>query len=149
MQAQTKMMPPVLKTGGLAILIVRISDADNAVKRDQIVCPEQDDLLLPVWSGDRHAQRIGETAALIDWDVLAQEMGRAISVRTGRPASLTRLVADVVFAVLCGCGHNIRMILGHLREALCRLIWLLTGLRKINHAAMAASGPFQILRTPA
>lgn len=31
---------------------------------------------------------------------------------------------DAVFAVLCGCGHNIRMILRHLRAGVCRLIWL-------------------------
>ena len=31
---------------------------------------------------------------------------------------------DARFAVLCGCGHNIRMILRHLRAALWQLIWL-------------------------
>ena len=31
---------------------------------------------------------------------------------------------DALFAVLCGCGHNIRMILRHLRISLCQLIWL-------------------------
>ena len=33
---------------------------------------------------------------------------------------------DAIFAVLCGCGHNIRMILRHLRAFLCQLVWLLT-----------------------
>jgi len=33
---------------------------------------------------------------------------------------------DALFAVLCGCGHNIRMILRHLRAFLCQLVWLLT-----------------------
>ena len=31
---------------------------------------------------------------------------------------------DSLFAVLCGCGHNIRMILRHLRVLLCQLIWM-------------------------
>ena len=33
---------------------------------------------------------------------------------------------DALFAVLCGCGHNIRMILRHLRLTICQLIWLRT-----------------------
>jgi hypothetical protein len=53
-------------------------------------------------------------------------------------------VAHVRLAVLCGCGHNIRMILRHLRAILCRLIWLLTRFRQIKDAEMAAVGPFQI-----
>jgi IS5 family transposase len=32
---------------------------------------------------------------------------------------------DALFAVLCGCGHNIRMILRHLRVLLCQFVWLL------------------------
>ncbi len=32
---------------------------------------------------------------------------------------------DALFAVLCGCGHNIRMILRHLRVFLCQLTWLI------------------------
>lgn len=32
---------------------------------------------------------------------------------------------DAIFAVLCGCDHNIRMILRHLREALCQLLSLI------------------------
>lgn len=36
---------------------------------------------------------------------------------------------DALFAVLCGCGHNIRMILRHLRVLLCQLIRLITLLR--------------------
>ena len=36
---------------------------------------------------------------------------------------------DVLFAVLCGCGHNIRMILRHLRVILRQLIWLIALLR--------------------
>jgi len=31
---------------------------------------------------------------------------------------------DALFAVLCGCGHNIRMILRHLRVLLCQFVWL-------------------------
>ena len=36
---------------------------------------------------------------------------------------------DALFAVLCGCGHNLRMILRHLRVILCQFIWLITLLR--------------------
>ncbi|MCA1775820.1 MAG: IS5 family transposase [Loktanella sp.] len=36
---------------------------------------------------------------------------------------------DALFAVLCGCGHNIRMILRHLRAFLCQFIWLITLIR--------------------
>jgi len=36
---------------------------------------------------------------------------------------------DALFAVLCGCGHNIRMILRHLRVFLSRLIWMIKLLR--------------------
>ena len=32
---------------------------------------------------------------------------------------------DALFAVLCGCGHNIRMILRHLRAVVRQLIWLI------------------------
>jgi IS5 family transposase len=32
---------------------------------------------------------------------------------------------DAIFAVLCGCGHNVRMILRHLRAVICQLIWLI------------------------
>jgi len=36
---------------------------------------------------------------------------------------------DALFAVLCGCGHNIRMILRHLRVFLCQLVWMVALLR--------------------
>jgi len=38
-------------------------------------------------------------------------------------------IGDALFAVLCGCGHNIRMILRHLRIILCQFVWLITSLR--------------------
>jgi IS5 family transposase len=56
---------------------------------------------------------------------------------------------DAVFAVLCGCGHNIRMILRHLRKVLCRSIWLFIWLRQISDVKMAADQPFQIVRVTA
>ena len=55
---------------------------------------------------------------------------------------------DALFAVLCGCGHNIRMILRHLRELLCRLIRALTWLRQTTNAGMAVVGPSQIASVP-
>ena len=55
---------------------------------------------------------------------------------------------DALFAVLCGCGHNIRMILRHLRELLCRLIRALTSLRQTTNAEMAFVGPSQIANVP-
>jgi len=42
---------------------------------------------------------------------------------------------DALFAVLCGCGQNIRMILRHLRIFLCQFIWLITLIRKITRGA--------------
>jgi IS5 family transposase len=42
---------------------------------------------------------------------------------------------DALFAVLCGCGHNIRMILRHLRVFLCKLVWLVALLREFTRAA--------------
>lgn len=39
---------------------------------------------------------------------------------------------DALFAVLCGCGHNIRVILRHLRVFLCQIIWLITLLRRLT-----------------
>jgi IS5 family transposase len=55
---------------------------------------------------------------------------------------------DALFAVLCGCGHNIRMILKHLREFLCRWIRLFNQLQQITNPPMVAAGPFQIVRGP-
>jgi IS5 family transposase len=40
-------------------------------------------------------------------------------------SSLKGTDGDALFAVLCGCGHNIRMILRHLREVLRQLISLI------------------------
>ncbi len=56
---------------------------------------------------------------------------------------------DALFAVLCGCGHNIRMILRHLRVALHQLIWLFARLRQFNEATMAPAQPFRIVRMSA
>ena len=48
---------------------------------------------------------------------------------------------DAVFAVLCGCGHNIRKILAHLRALLRAVVTMIFAIlapmlgRKINHAA--------------
>ena len=44
---------------------------------------------------------------------------------------LKGIAGDALFAVLCGCGHNIRMILRHLRILLRRLIWLITRLCQV------------------
>ena len=56
---------------------------------------------------------------------------------------------DALFAVLCGCGHNIRMILKYLGELLGNLIWLCTRLRQLNNAEMATVGSFQCARRSA
>ncbi len=55
---------------------------------------------------------------------------------------------DALFAVLCGCGHNIRMILKYLREFLCRLIRLFNRLQQITNTEMVVAGPIQIVRGP-
>jgi len=49
--------------------------------------------------------------------------------------SLKGTTGDALFAVLCGCGHNIRMILRHLRVFLCQLVWLVALLREFTRAA--------------
>ncbi len=51
---------------------------------------------------------------------------------------------DALFAVLCGCGHNIRMILRHLRTAFCQLIWLITRLCIIMVVKATSTQPNQI-----
>ncbi len=56
---------------------------------------------------------------------------------------------DAIFAVLCGCGHNIGMILSYLRDLLRRLFWQHILLRQINHAEMVANQPVQTSMTPA
>jgi IS5 family transposase len=56
---------------------------------------------------------------------------------------------DAIFAVLCGCGHNIRMILRHLRITIWQLIWLITRLCQINGVAMAPARMNQIVRMSA
>ena len=56
---------------------------------------------------------------------------------------------DALFAVLCGCGHNIRMILRHLRAAFRQLIRLIASLHQIIDAAIAPAEPFRIVRMSA
>jgi transposase, IS5 family len=51
---------------------------------------------------------------------------------------------DALFAVLCGCGHNIRMILRHLRTVLRHLFWLISGLCQIIDAEMVPARMDQI-----
>lgn len=56
---------------------------------------------------------------------------------------------DALFAVLCGCGHNIRMILRHLRAAFCQLIWLITRLNQITEVTIAPTEHFHSARMSA
>ena len=56
---------------------------------------------------------------------------------------------DALFAVLCGCGHIIRMILGHLRAVICRLIWLITRLCQLSGMAMQPARMNHIVRMSA
>jgi len=56
---------------------------------------------------------------------------------------------DALFAVLCGCGHNIRMILNHLRAVLRQLIWLIISLRRLADAAIVPIGQGQTVRLAA
>lgn len=51
---------------------------------------------------------------------------------------------DALFAVLCGCGHNIRMILRHLRILFRPLIWLISRLCMLIVVKLAASQQDQI-----
>ena len=54
-----------------------------------------------------------------------------------RRSTLKGTQGDALFAVLCGCGHNIRMILRHLRAVLHRLIRLIRQICMTIHAEMA------------
>ena len=54
-----------------------------------------------------------------------------------RRSTLKGTQGDALFAVLCGCGHKIRMILRHLRTILHRLIRLIRLICMIIHAEMA------------
>ena len=56
---------------------------------------------------------------------------------------------DALFAVLCGCGHNIRMILRHLRIILHQLIWLFICLCRLANAAIEPNGQGQYVRVAA
>jgi IS5 family transposase len=56
---------------------------------------------------------------------------------------------DALFAVLCGCGHNIRMILRHLRAVLCQLIWLIARLSQIIDGTLAPVGRVRPVRLAA
>lgn len=51
---------------------------------------------------------------------------------------------NAIFAVLCGCGHNIRMILRHLRAVICQLIWLIQRTRIILDARMSCWRRYQV-----
>ena len=51
---------------------------------------------------------------------------------------------DALFAVLCGCGHNIRMILRHLRAILHYLIRLIRQVCMIVDAEMACGRRVQV-----
>jgi IS5 family transposase len=53
-----------------------------------------------------------------------------------RRSTLKGTEGDALFAVLCGCGHNIRMILRHLRAILRRLIGLIRQVCMITDAEM-------------
>ena len=53
-----------------------------------------------------------------------------------RRSTLKGTQGDALFTVLCGCGHNIRMILRHLRAVLHRLIRLIRQICMIIHAEM-------------
>ena len=56
---------------------------------------------------------------------------------------------DALFAVLCGCGHNIRMILRHLRAVLRQLIWFITSVLVFVAEAIAPVGQDQTVRLAA
>ena len=53
-------------------------------------------------------------------------------------------VGDASFAVLCGCGHNIRMILRHLRVLLRQLSWLICRACMFVDAEMARDRRVQV-----
>ncbi|MEP4389908.1 MAG: IS5 family transposase [Sulfitobacter pontiacus] len=58
-------------------------------------------------------------------------------------------MGDALFAVLCGCGHNIRMILRHLRDVLRQLFWLNSSLFRINKVELTPTRMHQISKLTA
>jgi len=56
---------------------------------------------------------------------------------------------DALFAVLCGCSHNIRIILRHLRVFLCHLIGLIRRVCMVVEADIASVRSDQIERLAA
>lgn len=56
---------------------------------------------------------------------------------------------DALFAVLWGCGHNIRMILKHLRLFLRQLIWPITRLCQLIRVPIAPARTGQNARLAA
>ena len=55
---------------------------------------------------------------------------------------------DAIFAVLCGCGHNIRIMLNRLWVALCRLVGPLSLFEQLARALKALDEAAQILAAP-
>src|SRR6056300_1127195 len=106
--------------------------------------PEQGDLLRPRLTDMidmRH--ELVKLSALIDWEFFEREWAGFFPSHTRRPATSPRLVAgllylqhtfrlsrcalkgtlgDALHAVLCGSGHNIRMILAHLRALWAKIL---------------------------
>jgi IS5 family transposase len=44
-------------------------------------------------------------------------------------------LGDALHAVLCGAGHNIRLLLKKLRLLFTLIVWAITGGRAMNHGA--------------
>ena len=45
------------------------------------------------------------------------------------------LLGDALHVVLCGAGHNIRLLLKKLRFLFFFIVWVITGSRAVNHRA--------------
>jgi len=62
---------------------------------------------------------------------------------------LNGTAGDALCAVLCGCGHNIHMILRHLRGFLRHILWLIISLCQLIRAPKAPTSARQNARQAA
>ena len=79
-------------------------------------------------SGTRRSLTPGLAAALRRRSAIEPEIGHMKTDGRLSRCFLKGTLGDAIFAVLCGCGHNIRKILAHLRALLAAIIALILDL---------------------
>ena len=93
-------------------------------------------------SGTRRSLTPGLAAALRRRSAIEPEIGHMKTDGRLSRCFLKGTRGDAIFAVLCGCGHNIRKILAHLRAWLAALITLVLAILRqprTRHVACAVA----------